>query len=141
MIKRILLPTDGSTSSERAASYAASLAMRFHSKIKVIHAYTPSPGALGKHVYSGPGVYKSLEEAQTLLNEVAAQLRSMGIDDIETDAVIGPAANVIIGVAESHSADLIVIGARGLSTWQGILLGSISMAVTQRAECPVLVVK
>jgi len=34
-----------------------------------------------------------------------------------------------------------VIGARGNSTWQGALLGSVSMLVTQRAECPVLVVK
>jgi nucleotide-binding universal stress UspA family protein len=48
---------------------------------------------------------------------------------------------VILGIAETRHIDLIVIGARGLSTWQGILLGSVSMAVAQRAECPVLVVK
>ncbi|MER3458879.1 MAG: universal stress protein, partial [Chloroflexota bacterium] len=44
-------------------------------------------------------------------------------------------------VAEVRKPDLIVVGARGLGTWRGLILGSVSMAVTQRAECPVLVVK
>lgn len=48
---------------------------------------------------------------------------------------------MILNVAEARKPDLLVVGARGLGTWQGIFLGSVSMAVTQRAECPVLVVK
>jgi nucleotide-binding universal stress UspA family protein len=43
--------------------------------------------------------------------------------------------------SSNNCPDLIVIGARGLGTWPGLLLGSVSMAVTQRAQCPVLVVK
>jgi len=34
-----------------------------------------------------------------------------------------------------------VVGGRGLGTWKGLILGSVSMAVTQRAGCPVLIVK
>jgi len=60
---------------------------------------------------------------------------------VETEVIEGPAVNAIIGVAETRKPDIIVIGARGLSTWQGLLMGSVSLSVTQRAECPVLVVK
>jgi nucleotide-binding universal stress UspA family protein len=65
----------------------------------------------------------------------------MGVPDVDIDTAEGPAASVILNVAESRKPDLLVEGARGLGTWQGIILGSVSMAVTQRAECPVLVVK
>lgn len=44
-------------------------------------------------------------------------------------------------LASIYQADVIVIGARGQSPWQGLVLGSVSLAVTQRAPCAVLVVK
>jgi len=66
---------------------------------------------------------------------------TMGVPDVTTDTAEGPATSVILNVAEACKPDLLVVGARGLGTWQGIFLGSVSMAVTQRAECPVLVVK
>jgi nucleotide-binding universal stress UspA family protein len=65
----------------------------------------------------------------------------MGVATVVKDVLEGPATDAILRAAEARKPDLIVIGARGLGTWQGLLLGSVSMAVTQRAECPVLVVK
>jgi len=47
----------------------------------------------------------------------------------------------IIRAAENRKPDLVVIGGRGLGIWEGDILGSVSMAVTQRAKCPVLIVK
>jgi nucleotide-binding universal stress UspA family protein len=76
-----------------------------------------------------------------VVERAAERLRTLGVSEVETDLVEGPPANVILGVAETRQPDLIVIGARGLSTWQGMLMGSVSMAVTQRTERPVLVVK
>jgi nucleotide-binding universal stress UspA family protein len=140
MIQNILLATDGSPASERAADFAASLAIRFHGKVTVLHAYTPVPGHLGEPNYNR-ALYENQDEARSVVEDAADRLRSMGVPDIETDIVEGPAANVILGVAETRQPDLIVIGARGLSTWQGMLMGSVSMAVTQRTERPVLVVK
>ena len=85
--------------------------------------------------------YKTRDEAKSLVGSVASRLRMMGVDELETEIVAGPPANVILGIAETIQPDLIVMGARGLSLWQGALVGSVSMAVTQRAEAPVLVVK
>ena len=44
--------------------------------------------------------------------------------------------------AKSRKPDLLVLGARGSGAASGgMLLGSVTMAVTYRAECPALVVK
>lgn len=140
MISNILLATDGSAPSERAAHFVASLARRYHAKVVVLHAYTPVPGNHAEQGYSR-ALYETPEEAESLVSQVAQRLNELGATQVETDVMEGPAANVIIGVAESCSPDLIVVGARGNSTWQGMLLGSVSMVVTQRADCPVLIVK
>jgi len=140
MINRILLATDGSAPSKRAAEFTASLARRYNSQVVVLHAYTPVPGEHAHQSYSR-SLYETHEQASDLVVQVAGRLKEMGASQVETSVMEGPAAHVIIGVAESSSPDLIVIGARGNSTWQGALLGSVSMLVTQRAECPVLVVK
>ena len=106
----------------------------------MLHAYTPTPINGGRHSYT-PSACSTPNEAQALTDQVASQLRKIGVAEVETTVVEGPAVNVILGAAEDHQADMIVIGARGISAWQGVPLGSVSMAVTQRAECPVLVVK
>jgi nucleotide-binding universal stress UspA family protein len=140
MIENILLATDGSRPAKQAAEFAASLALRFRAKVTVLHAYTPVPAYLGEPNYSQV-FYESLNGAKALAEDTASRLHDMGIAEVETEVIEGPAANAILGVAETRKPDIIVIGARGLSTWQGLLMGSVSLSVTQRAECPVLVVK
>jgi nucleotide-binding universal stress UspA family protein len=140
MIQNILLATDGSASAERAADFAASLATRYGAKVTVLHAFTPVPSYLGDPDYSRR-LYETLDEAESVVADVRERLRDKGVPDVDTDTAEGPATSVILNVAEARKPDLLVVGARGLGTWQGIFLGSVSMAVTQRAECPVLVIK
>ena len=140
MIQNILLATDSSASAERAADFAASLAMRYGAKVTVLHAFTPVPSYLGEPDYSRR-LYKTLDEADSLVADVRERLRDRGAPDVDTDTAQGPAASMILNVADSRKPDLLVVAAWGLGTWQGIFLGSVSMAVTQRAECPALVVK
>lgn len=140
MIRNILLVTDGSAPAERAADFAASLAVRYGARVTVLHAFTPVPGYLGEPNYSQV-LHETLKEANSLVDDVAKRLHEMGATDVEKEVIEGPAANAILSVAETRKPDLLVMGARGLGTWQGVILGSVSMAVAQRAECPVLIVK
>jgi nucleotide-binding universal stress UspA family protein len=140
MLQNILLVTDGSAPARRAADFAASLATRFGSTIVLLHAYDRVPPYLGQPYYN-EALARVLQEAHALADEVVNHLREIEVATVIKDVLEGPAADAILRAAEARKPDLIVIGARGLGTWQGLLLGSVSMAVTQRAECPVLVVK
>jgi len=140
MIQYLLLGTDGSAPAERAADFAASLATRYGARVTVLYAFDPVPHYLGEPNYS-QALHQTLKEANSLVDDVAKRLREMGATEVDTEVLEGPAANAILNVAGTRKPDLLVMGARGLGTWQGVILGSVSMAVTQRAECPVLVVK
>ncbi len=141
MIKHILLATDGSFGAERAVDYAASLAIRFHSKVTVLHAYNQPVGAAGSYTFPNVEAFASQKEAQALVQRTAERLQNHGVHDVTVEVIQGQPVHVILGVAESSQADMIVMGARGVSTWQGLLIGSTSMSVVQRAQVPVLVVK
>ncbi len=140
MIKHILLATDGSAAAERAADMAASLAVRYDAKLTVVHAYSPVPLFLGEPNYS-QAVERVLEGGTKLVEGVANRLRELGVKEVVPELIEGSATDVILGMIETRKPDLVVVGSRGLGTWQGAFLGSVSMAVTQRADCPVLVVK
>jgi nucleotide-binding universal stress UspA family protein len=124
---------------KRAADFASSLAMLPRQGYRV-HAYHPVPLRLGEPYY-GQALATVLQEAQALVDDVVEHLFKMGVAEVDEEILEGPASEAILRVAETRKPDLLVIGGRGMSTWQGLLLGSVSMAVTQRAECPVLVVK
>lgn len=141
MFQHILFATDGSFAAERAADYAAALAVRFHAKVTVLHAFTPITIPLSSYMFPNVDAFANESDAQALVQQAASRLRDHGVQDVDTQAVQGHAAHVILGVAESIQPDVIVMGARGVSTWQGLLLGSTSMSVVQRAQIPVLVVK
>jgi len=140
MIQNILLVTDGSAPSKRAADFAASLATQYHAKVTVLHAYHPVPPRLGEPYY-GQALATVLQEARALVDDVVNHLFKMGVAQVDEEILEGPASDAILRVAETRKPDLLVIGGRGMSTWQGLFLGSVSLAVTQRAECPVLVIK
>jgi nucleotide-binding universal stress UspA family protein len=140
MFKQILLATDGSAAAERATEYAASLAVRYGAKVIVLHAFAQVPIVLGEPNYS-KALHKTLMEAQALVTQTVGRLRALGVNEVEEETVAGQAATVILDVAETRKPDVIVLGARGLGVWSGVILGSTSMAVVQRVHCPVLVVK
>jgi nucleotide-binding universal stress UspA family protein len=140
MIQHIIFATDGSAPAKRAGDFTASLATRYGARVTVMHAFAPMPTFLGEP-YHSQMVNKVLGEAETLIEDAAKRLREKGVTDVDTDVLEGSAAATILRVVEIREPDLLIVGRRGLSTWKGLILGSVSMAVTQRAKCPVLVVK
>ena len=106
----------------------------------MLHSY-----ALVRAFFSEPGysraLNKTLSEAEMLVTNVANRMREKLVEDVETCLLEGPAVGAILHAVEIRKPDLVVIGRRGLGTWKGLIMGSVSMAVTQRAMCPVLIVK
>jgi nucleotide-binding universal stress UspA family protein len=58
-----------------------------------------------------------------------------------TEVLTGSPKRVIVEEAEKWGADLVVVGSLGYRSWERLLLGSVSQAVTLHAECSVLVVR
>jgi len=83
---------------------------------------------------------KVKEAARRLLDQTVQQLIKARFT-AEPVCKIGGPAEEIMKVASKHHADLIVMGAKGLSALDRILLGSVSTRVVQYATCPVLVVR
>jgi nucleotide-binding universal stress UspA family protein len=59
----------------------------------------------------------------------------------ETLLLGGNVVDQIVKTAKEGNFDLIVIGARGLSRFEEILLGSVSHGVAEKAPCPVIVTR
>jgi nucleotide-binding universal stress UspA family protein len=141
MFRHILFATDGSFSAEDAGDYAASLAVRFHAKVTILHAYHPLSVLPAGYSFPNVDAYASQKDAEALAQRTAERMRHQGVPEVEYEIIQGHPVNVILGLTETLKPDVIVMGARGVGTWQGLILGSTSMSVVQRALVPVLVVK
>jgi len=138
MFKSIVLGLDGSEQSMLALKHAADLAEAFDAKLFMVHAYPYTSDLRDYREYD-----KLLARRKTVgLNffaEARKRLGSVSID-IEEDLLEGPAAEAILAVVGSRNADLVILGTRGMGSFKGLLLGSVSTKVTHRAPCPVMVI-
>ncbi len=138
MFKNILAAVDGSDCANQAVCLAANLARILDANLYVITSFDPVPAYIGEYAFQTV-VNAQREEARRVLQEA---LKSAGElpSKLESEVQEGRPADVILRVAKTHNVDLIVMGARGLGTLSGILLGSQSMKVLHHSDCPVLVV-
>jgi nucleotide-binding universal stress UspA family protein len=138
MFNCIVFATDGSEYSERALAYARDLTKLHKAELYLVHVYPRVLDLLGTKEYDAIAELR-IAAGNTIIEEAGKALEEAGID-YHTELLEGPMAEAIINVAETRGADLIIIGARGKSSLEGLLLGSVSQKVIYHADCPVLVV-
>ena len=132
---RILLATDGSREAELAATTAAELVKATGSDLQVVHV---DP----LYVYARAVRTAETEEvARKILDEQVDRLREAGVDVAEAHLRVGLPAEVIVTLAETIAAGLIVMGSRGVGGIRRALMGSVSDSVVRHAHCPVMVVR
>ncbi len=78
---------------------------------------------------------------EQIIKNASESARKAGVANVNTEIRAGDYANIILEVANTVDADIIVMGRRGLSNLKGFVTGSVSHKVSQRAECSVLTVK
>ena len=135
--KKILYPTDFSTSSEAGLRVATALARDTGAKLLIVHVEEP-PAA-----YGGGEMYYGLPEPDV------QSLKRMLADVVPTDSqvsyehrlVTGDPATEIVRLAKEEDADLIVMSTHGRTGLRRMLMGSVAEAVVRRAECPVFTLK
>jgi len=138
-IERVLVPVDGSDYSKNAAMYAAHLVNARNPKIYLLHVTEPITMTIGGH--EAEVLRKEAYDAATeMLDGYRKLIESSGL---EVEFVIreGRADYEILNVQEELDCDLIVIGSRGLSELESVIMGSVVSGVLEEATCPVLVTR
>ena len=136
--KRILVGYDGSQTSENALEMGLSIASALDSKVEVLSVVQPPEPATSVELHAV--IDSAKQHYEKALSRVADAANGNGIK-IETNIVVGHPAEQIIKRAEQSHADLIVLGRRGISKFEKLVMGSISERVLTYAPCPVLVTK
>ena len=138
---KILVPLDQSANGKRAFDYALSMAKIAKSQVIMLSVMEEIPVTPEMYV-SIQELEKSIEDdLKRYVSELAS--KAEGQYGIKPTSIVrkGHPVRVILDVAESEQADLIVMGSRGLGTFKEILLGSISHGVISHSTVPVLIVK
>jgi nucleotide-binding universal stress UspA family protein len=138
MFEKILLAVDGSPSSEVATEAAIAFATKCGATVEVVHVREHD------HIVSKAGTGPDLEtrgEAAVVLAGAVDKFTKAGVVAHGTllQAATSHVAREIITAADRAGADLIVVGNRGLSSFSGMLLGSVSNKLVHLAGRPVLV--
>ena len=138
MVKNILVPVDGSEGSDRAVTYAISMAEACEAKINFL--YVANINQLAINAYLSDAILDAVTKAGKVILDRAMEMVPTGIEK-EAFSETGSPAVVILDFAAERHPDLIVMGSRGLGVVKGVLLGSVSQYIVEQSKCPVLVVK
>lgn len=146
-MKNILVPIDFSDESINALKTAYAFAKFAGSKLVLLNVIE-DPNVNSVHI-TGEINYDPLENIYTKLfidkttEKMEAILSDPNYGDVEMSYKIdiGNTYSSIIEHINTHQASLIIMGSRGASGLQEILLGSVADKVTRHASCPVIVVK
>ena len=136
---RVLLATDGSSDAQSASAWLAGFPLAAGSTVRVVTVATVAPSPLD--IPTVRDFQAALhQEARAVADTTCATLAAPGLT-VEARVLTGDPREEVVRAAEEWPADLVVLGARGLSAMAGLLLGSVSTAVARHAPCPVVVVK
>jgi len=139
MFDNIILATDGSENAMRAAEMAIRLSKELKNEpVTIAHIIKSGP--------QRPEIIKAKFDLQRLLEEEARLTLEDTIALFEKQetpytvrVALGDPASEITKLA--GTADLLVIGSRGMGSLRGVIMGSVSRKVADHATCPVLIVK
>ncbi|MBS0588577.1 MAG: universal stress protein [Proteobacteria bacterium] len=144
MYQQILVPIDGSATSERALDEAIKFARQQNARVEIVHVlediwYFDSENYLNYaelvHAMKCSGE-KMLAQAQTKLQQAGVAVETKLLE-----AHGERIANVITAEAKNNKADLIMIGTHGRSGFSHMLLGSVAEGVVRTAHIPVLLIR
>lgn len=144
MYQHILIPVDGSPTSDRALQEALKLAKQQNAQVELIYVME-NTYLLSEEIYINYAELleimrsngkKILAHAQTVAQQ-AGLIAEIKLLEAGGERI----ANVIVAEAKRWSADLIVIGTHGRSGFSHLLLGSVAEGVVRTAETPVLLIR
>jgi nucleotide-binding universal stress UspA family protein len=148
MLKKILVPTDGSEHARRAIDLASDLALRYDAMLYILHVVseTTIPDEVLDYirvekVTEPPEMVYQRKIGQGTIAAAEREAKNRGLKEVQSKVVQGDPAEEIINFAREKGVDMIMIGSRGVGQVKGMFLGSVSSKVCHVADCTCVTVK
>jgi nucleotide-binding universal stress UspA family protein len=136
MIRKLLIAYDGSDSAKAAFKLAMDLAGKYGAELHVLA--VARPPEFGDEVETEAIIESSRRHYAEVLEPLKTQVGNL---TAHFEIKVGHPAESIVLYAEDHGIDHIVVGHRGHSLFERLLLGSVGRQVIAYAPCTVTVVR
>jgi len=140
-VSRILVPHDFSEQSSEAVRHAGAWAQAFDAEVTLYHVVEPV-------------VYPEFYSVDLLPDEMRGRIKERSLEALQkasdellpgvkthVEVVVGRASEKIVDAAEPDRFDLVVMGTKGLSAVEHLLMGSVAENVLRRCRLPLLAVR
>jgi len=146
-MKKILIPTDFSDEACQAVDFGIEMALNNKLMIKLVHVYEyPMSTAYTSLDVGGPDpmesefVIKMINQSKINLEETTQMIRDRGVQ-VEQELKIGNPFVNLSNEMDEAGYELVVMGSKGSSGIQEMLIGSNTEKVVRHSKCPVVTIK
>jgi nucleotide-binding universal stress UspA family protein len=143
MYQRILVPVDGSTTSNRGLDEAIHLAKLTGARLRLVHVVDGLVLSTGLEFATFDVVGLLTDAGAEILSVAKAKVEASGIavDSFLSEGVGERVCDVVVAQAREWNADLIVIGTHGRRGVRRLFIGSDAEQIVRTAPVPVLLVR
>jgi nucleotide-binding universal stress UspA family protein len=131
----IVVGIDGSENSHDALAWAVGEARLRGAKVRLLHSWTFPAVAAGADGLPHADLQAAAEK---VLDEALGAIPDPKRVELEREVANDSPAQCLVQASET--AELVVVGSRGLGGFTGLLLGSVTQQVVHHAKCPVVIV-
>lgn len=139
LIRRILVATDVSATSDYGLEYAHLIARPLGASVHLLHVLVDPllPEGLVADAYVG----ESPSQRTTAIAKAQGHLRERSVGMTTTQVLVGQDVETIVAFTMRAAIDLLVMGTHGRTGVAHLLMGSVAERVVRAAPCPVLTVR
>ena len=136
-VKRVLVPTDFSETSDAALKYGITLAQALNARLYLLH-------VSGESGVNFEADFPMVQFERALGERLEAFVGPQDARQLQPEYALrggGAPADLIVRYADDRSIDLIVMGTHGRSGVEHMLMGSVAEKVVRAAPCPVVTIR
>lgn len=138
--RSVVIGIDWSDASRAAVEHGAATAAARHLPLRLVHVVEPPPLPGRVILHASADLELVLRKAGQRLLDEALDVLTIAYPDLPVTTVVVHGDAVEVLVAESRTAERLVVGSHGVGLFTELLVGSTALEVTALSACPVVVV-
>ena len=127
LLKKALVPLDGSFKGESVIPYICNIALKLQMELTLLQVFSPNG--------------HSEADAKAYLKGVCTKVEEMVDVAVDYQVATGPVADTIIDLADALTVDLVAMSTRGMNRGNPLSLGSVAQKVFLAGNTPLLLIR